>query len=337
MIRPRLAICDGDAVYCHRLDEYLHGNLKLSFEIFSFTDISILMDFCRNEEVSLLIISERMFGNLEKDMRSTLSKNVLVLDEGIGARDQNGEDSCDDTKIEHISKYQEASRIVDGIINLCASSPEDFKAVAAGTEASNANVIGFYTPISRCGQTTFARAMAKKFAEKGKTIFLSFESFSSLPHLLGIQKGEDITDIMYYTECERDKLGIFLEKVKCSKEGVDYIMPARTAAQLRDISFDKLCNLVEILTKEAGYEYVVMDLTDYPDGFLDICLLCRRIFTVVRDNPWDAYRQKVFEEVLIGSGYEEIKSKMTKVKLPDIRDKKVFNAFVNQILSGDSL
>ena len=39
MKKLKLAICDKDDIYCHRLDEYLRGNLKLSFDILSFTDL----------------------------------------------------------------------------------------------------------------------------------------------------------------------------------------------------------------------------------------------------------------------------------------------------------
>ncbi len=337
MIRPKLAICDSDAVYCHRLDEYLHGNLKLSFDIYSFTEVSILRDFAKNEEISLLIISEGLLQELNSGANKARFKNIMALDEGNGGVEFVEWSEDDNIRIEHVSKYQAASGIISGIIDICASFPEDFKGTATGSEGVTGNVLGFYTPISRCGQTTFARTMAKKLAERGKTIFLSFECFSSLPQLLGIQKDEDITDIMYYAECEKDKLSILLEKIKISKDGVDYIMPAKTAMQQRDISSEKLRNLLEMLTGEAGYEYVILDLTDYPEDFLDICLLCKKIFTVVRDSAGDAYRQKVFEEVLISSGYEVIKSRMVKIQLPDVRDKKAFNAYADQMLTGMEL
>ena len=338
MTRPKLAICDEDKVYCHRLDEYLHGNLNLSFDIFSFTDLTILTNFAKKEAISLLIISENLFNELCNSISVEIFKNIMILDESAAGGSYVREDLTDDNvKIEHLSKFQEASKIVGSIIELCAASPDDFLGVSTASGVVKGNIFGFFAPISKCGQTSFARLVAQKLAEKGKTIFLSFESFSALPQILGVSTEGDITDLLYFAECERTKLGIFLEKIKFSKDGVDYIMPAKSAMQLREIGCEKVRALLEVLTGEAGYEYVVLDLTDHPEGFLDICLLCRRIFTVIRNNPGDMYRQKVYEEVLIGSGYEEVKARTAKIQLPDYRDKRALGLCVDEVLKREAL
>jgi hypothetical protein len=315
---------------------YLHNNLKLSFEIFSFTDASILFDFAKEETISLLIISENLFPKFNKMAlnEAALFKNILVLDEGTGTLDEKLPDD-NDIKIVHVSKYQEASRIVDGIIEFCVDSPDEFGGASMKMTMTKGSIYGFYSPINKCGQTTLSREVAKKLSMKGKTIFLSFESFSSLPFMLGALGREDMTDLLYYAECERAKLGIYLEKIKVPKDGVDYILPARTSMQLKSISFEKMKNLLEILTHDMGYENVVLDMTNYPEGFLDILLLCKKIVTIVRENALDNFRQKQYEEVLMDSGYEEIRSKTQKILLPDMRDRRSFEACINSVIKGD--
>jgi hypothetical protein len=327
MTGQRLAICDGDSIYCHRLDEYLHGNLKLDFDIFSFTDPEILAEFANKTPVSLLIISGKLFDYLEENGKLDDFKNVLVLDETAEAgRVDHMADECG-VRIVHMSKYQEASRIVDSIIDFCVKSPEDFKGVGNKTGVEKGHIYGFYTPISGCGQTDLAISIARKLAQKSKVIFLSFESFSFLPEMLGVSPREDITDVIYYTECEKSKLPIYLEKIKETKDGIDFILPARTAQQIKDISFEKIKDLADVLIHEAGYEYVVMDLTEYPAGFLDILMLCDKVFTITGTGSRDTYRQKLYDEALVESGYGGIKAKTVFCQLPDNPDKKAFEKY----------
>ena len=339
MSKLKLAICDSDKTYCHRLNEYLRGNLKLSFDIISFTDTSILCSFEKDDPVSLLVISEALFHELKRNHQISKFGNILVLDEGGGeAEFLLQEDSDEDgARVKHISKYQEASRIVDGIIDFCVEYPDEFGVASVKASMTKGNIIGFYTPLGKCGQTTLAREVSKRFAAKGKTIFLSFESFSSLPYLLGDSKGEDMTDLLYYAECERQKLGLYLEKIKISRDGVDYILPARTSMQLKEISFEKLKDLLEILIQDAGYEYVILDMTDYPEGYLDILFMCKKVITIIRENPIDSSRQKQYEEILLDSGYEEIRSKTGKTVMPDPRDRKALEACVTELIKGDDL
>ncbi|MCR5556103.1 MAG: hypothetical protein K6F75_00900 [Butyrivibrio sp.] len=337
MNRLKLAICDKDEIYCHRLDEYFRGNLKLSFDILSFTDLSILCSFEKEDPISLLIISETLFRELKQKFWPMHLKNILVLDEGRGnGMEVSYEGLCEgEIRIVHASKYQEASKIVDSIIDFCVEHPDEFGVASINASVTKGNVIGFFSPIGKCGQTHLAREVAKNLAAKGKTIFLSFESFSSLPYLLGVSGKADMTDLLYYAECERSKISLFLEKIKISRDGVDYILPARTSMQLKDISFEKMKNLLEILTQDAGYEYVVLDMTDYPEGFLDILLMCKTVVTIIKDNQLDSFRQKQYEEILMGSGYEELRSKTKKILLSDMRDRKAFEACVLEVIKGE--
>ena len=332
----KLAICDSDSIYCHRLDEYLHGNLKLEFEIISFTDPEIFLEFAEKTPVSLLIVSEKIFESLEKSDRFSEFKNILVLDETAKAK-KDSDCDANGVRVERISKYQEASRIVDSIIDFCVKSPDDFKGVSTKSGVEEGHIYGFYTPISRCGQTLLAISLAKKLAQNSKVIFLSFESFSSLPEILGITQREDITDVMYFTECERNKLPVYLEKIKESKDGVDFILPARTAQQMRDISFEKIKDLTELLIHEAGYEYVILDMTEHPAGFLETLMLCDKVFTITRSNSLDMYRQKIFDETLVESGFGGIKAKSVLCQMPDMADKKAFERYLTGLTESEAV
>lgn len=338
MKRLRLAICDSDEIYCQRLYGYLKNNLNLSFDIFSFTDTGILQRFTEKEPVSLLVVTESMMYDLTESIRKKYFRNILVLDEEASPAGMLCESGAlEDVTIRHISKFQQASGIVDELIDFCAESSEDFRGLSTQMKMADCKVLGFYTPITKCGQTTMALRVADKLARKGSVLFLSFESFSSLSQLLGTNADQDITDLIYYAECENSKFGLYLEKIKKTVNGVDFILPAKTAMQIKEISFDKVKELLGLLSSSVGYDYVILDLTEYPEGFFDILTLCDRIFTISRSNLADSARLQQYEAVVRENGFGDIESRTVKCVLPDIRDKRGYETCLDQLLEQEVL
>lgn len=64
-------------------------------------------------------------------------------------------------------------------------------------------IIGNYSPIGRCMQTTFALSMGQILSKKHKTLYLNFESYSGFGYLLNREFASDLTDVLYYFNCEK--------------------------------------------------------------------------------------------------------------------------------------
>ncbi len=321
MSNPVLAVLDTDSIYCERLTEYLRNHLKLSFEIQAFTKPDCFEEYIRSNEVSLLVVTESC--SIPKSCR-----NVIVLDEDEG----HIPDSDGERNIRHISKYVPASTIVEKILEYCTDQTEGFAGLSVKQKAEDCRVLGFFTPISRCGQTAFALKMGEILSRKARTIYLSFESFSALSGMFPEESQEDITDLLYYADCERDKFCLYLEKIRKNKNGLDIIAPAKTAMQIKEISYEKVKELITLLTKQAGYEYIILDLKEYPDGFFEILNMCDVVYTVSRNNSSDHYRIGKYNQVLSENAYADIIAKTIKCSLPDLRDQMSFTAYVEEIL-----
>ena len=333
-----LALCDADETYCRRLYEYLKNNLKLSFDIFSFTKIRDLQSFAENSRINLLVISESLSYELSDLVRRRLFKNILILDEGISDHSFLAEEGCDgDGKVKHISKFQSATGIMGALIDFCTDTPDSFNYISTRVKLGKSKILGFYTPLTRCGQTTMAIKTAELLSKEGRDVFLSFESFSSLPGMLGVEPGQDITDLFYYAECERSKLGLYMEKIKKTVGGVDYIMPAKTADQVRDLGNAKIKELLEILTSEMGYDFVILDMTEYPEGFMDILSMCHKVITITGESDLDAIRLRAYDTVLRENDLGEIESKTVKCRLQGAGQKRIFDGAVRELLLKEGL
>ena len=324
-----LAVFDRDEVYCERLTEYLRSHLKLTFEIHTFTDGKELLAYLNNNRVSLLVASQSSFEETDKEKILDGCGKVMILDE----EDLSGGDFDDQAAdAVRISKYLPAAAIVDKVLEICTSEPDSFSGLGISVKAQRVRIYGLYTPISRCGQSSFAIKMGEMLSAKERTILLSFESFSSLTSMFEQESPEDITDLLYYADCEREKFGLYLERIKRTVNGLDYIAPARTAMELKEISYEKLRELVKLLSEVAGYENIILDLKDYPDGFFDILKMCDVVVTIARNNQSDQYRLGRYNKVLVENDYEEVCAKTIKCTLPDIKDRMSFARCAGEIL-----
>ncbi len=318
MKRVKLAVCDQDRMYCSRLCEYLRDNLELSFDIHSFTDAIKLREFSERNPVKLLVISEETLGEIDSPEIGKSFPNIIVLDEESCS--QAVAEGRDNPHRRYVSKFLPASEIRDSVIDLCMDIPEDFSELGVKRAGAGCKVIGFYTPLSRSGQTSLAISMGELLAREKKTIFLSFESFSSLPDIIGCEPESDITDLLYYSDCERDKFCLYLEKIKLSRNGLDYVAPARTSLQVRELRSSRVMDLVELLSGEAGYENIIMDLKEYPEDFFEVLSLCDVIYTLNRNTGQDQYRMGRYNQILAQNGYEDILSKTVKCHMPGYRE-----------------
>ena len=336
---PVLAVCDRDKNYCIRLSEYLRRNSALSFNIQAFTDIGQLNNYLEKEKAALLVISESAYESEGKDIKDV--ENLLILtDEGKSVSDLNESDGtsylrdyrAQDMKIYRISKFVPAKEILQKVLDICTGNPGAFSDLKVRGAGERAKVFGFFTPISRSGQTTLAIKMGEELAKRGKTVFISLESFSSVGEKFGDGETENLTDLLYYADCERDKFAIYLERIKKSSAGLDYILPPVTAMQIKEIGKERLSDLIDLLGREGGYENIVLDIKEYASDFFEILSMCDVLYTIVRKGRNDEYRLGLYNRALAESGCEEIIAGTLKCSPPDHADRASYENFVRALI-----
>lgn len=330
MNRVNLAVCDRDEMYCTRLCEYLRDHLELSFDIHSFTEADKLLGFSEENRIHLLIISEQVLATIDRDRSHKPFRNIIVLDEENPA--QRVAEEQEPGRIKYVNKYMPAAKIIDSVLDFCTDAPDEFSDLGVKRNGARCSVIGFFTPLSRTGQTSLAISMGEMLAKEKKTMFLSFESFSSLPGILGVEPESDITDLLYYSGCEKEKFCLYLEKIKFTRNGLDYVAPAGTSQQIREFKSTRITELIDLLAREAGYEYIILDLKEYPEDFFDVLALCDVIYSLNRSSQQDQYRMGSYNRILAQNGYEDILSKTVKCGLPGGKDLSQVNELAAKLL-----
>ncbi len=303
MVKKVLALCDKEENYIRRLADYLEKKKMQPFVIRAFTDIGQLKRFLDRGEIELLLIAESSY---EEEIRDFPIKHTLILNE---SGNQAGRE------VKNINKYQSSENIFQAVMNSYAENEGEItQRMATGNRMK---LIGNYSPIGRCMQTTFALSIGQILAKKHKTLYLNFESYSGFGYLLNREFPADITDVLYYFNCEKEKLAYRLEGMIQTLNGLDYVPPVMSYQDLAEIKGQDWIELFREIEKISAYEYLVLDLSDQMKGLFDILRECFRIFTIIKEDGFAEAKMRQYETVIHMMNYEEIALKTKKWMLPE--------------------
>ncbi|MCL2717861.1 MAG: hypothetical protein FWE14_03670 [Lachnospiraceae bacterium] len=305
-----LAVCDTEADYAYRMVEVLKARKDLHFDIHVFTDLMKLLAFGLVDEIECLLITESAYEEKVKELNIP---HVFILSEtGI---EKGNVLSREENHFYNINKYQAA----DNIVNDMLAYYVDIKVVLPRKLLQNGNqakIIGVYSPVKRCLQTTFSLTLGQILAKQGKSLYLNYESFSGFGQITGRNFRADITDMMYLFECVKEKFIYKLNTITENVNGLDFIAPAAIYPDLMNIPGKRWTELLKELREQGDYEYIILDLTDYVDGLLHILKECDWIYTITKGDFYAAAKMEQYERLLAELKLEGVMSKTQKLNLP---------------------
>lgn len=302
MAQKILAVCDKEEKYLYRLVECLENRELLPFSICAFTNERALRKFSSKTEIELLLIAE---GSYVEEIKQLPITHILILNE---SGNEAGEG------IKNINKYQSAEGIFREIMeNYMGNAQEAPRRLQSGSQMK---IIGNYTPVRRCLQTTFALTMGQILAKEHKVLYMNFESYSGLSYLLNREFSLDITDVLYYFNCEREKLAYRLAGMVQSINGMDFIPPAVSYQDLCGVTGEQWLHLFREVEASTSYEYLILDLSEQMNGLFNILRQCFKVYTITREDGFAAAKIKQYEAMLCMSDYEDVTAKTKKWSLP---------------------
>lgn len=305
MEKPIMAICDRQAAYTSQLISMFQEKKELPFEIHGFTKNENLQEFCRDHKIALLIISE-------PDYREELQKKeidqILVLQEGVGTVPEH---------VATVNKFQPAGMLYREIMRVYGESEKIVP--FQGAKKGKVQLIGVYSPIHSCMQTTFTLTAGQLLAKRKKTLYLNFECFSGFETLFGRNFGGNLTDILYYYDCAREKLAYKLESIVQKMGGLYFVPPAGSFEDFRDIREEEWISIITEMAKAGGYETVLLDLTEQVRGLYGLLEICDKVYTMVRDDRMSRAKLAQYELMLEMGPGRKILEKTGKCRLPVLK------------------
>ena len=298
-----LAIFDSEERYAYRLMEFISGKTNLPFEIYVFTDGRKFFSCSRIKDIECLLISENAY---KQEVETLNIPHIIILSES-------GENL--NKALHHINKYQSCETILHEIM-VYYSDRSKAVSTALRTGLKKMKIIGVYTPVGRCLQTTFSLTLGQMLARSYKTLYLNFEIYSGFARMMSKNFDSDISDLMYYFSCAREKLAYRMQSMIETVNGLDFIPPADIYQNLAGIRGSQWIDLFQEIEKSSEYEYMILDLSDGILDLWDVLRECDYIYTISREDGAALAKIEQYEKALESMNYGDINARTTKWKLP---------------------
>lgn len=304
-----MAVCDTEEGYAFRMAEYLLEKVKLPYTVHLFTAVEELERFAGREEIEVLLIAESAWKLLKEEYVRKQVAQLFILQE---SETQTAADLC------CISKHQSPEKVVQAILEGLAEG-DGWKGCFVTSDVA-AKMIGIYSPIKRCLQTSFALTLGQLLAKEHKTLYLNFEMYSGLGEILRREYQTDMMDVVYYFQSARDKLALRLPSIIQSAGGLDYIPPMQYALGIREVPGEQWLTLCQDIATIGEYEYLILDLDDGMEGLFELLKNCHRIYTITREDPFAQAKLRQYEQMLLANELDEIADKTVKCRFPIFKE-----------------
>lgn len=301
-----LAIFDGEESYAYRLMDFISEKEKVPFEIHVFTKQDRFYSYAEKEEIECLLISENAY---QPRIETLKIPHIIILSESGGNLNR---------ALCHVNKYQSCENVLREVMAYYADQAKCSANIMRITN-KKMRIIGIYTPVTRCLQTTFTFTLGQMLARQYKTLYLNFEAYSGFAQMLGRTFKNNISDLAYYFSCTRDKLFYQMESMVECVGGLDFIPPAEIYQSLQSIRGMQWIDLFGEIEKVSEYEFLLLDLSDCVLDLWEILKNCDVIYTIVREDPPAQAKLEQYEKVLEGMKCSDITAKTRKWKLPVFR------------------
>ncbi|MCR5654540.1 MAG: hypothetical protein K6G07_02745 [Lachnospiraceae bacterium] len=318
-MEPVLAILDTDERYVRRLSAAMEKQQKIPFRIMGFSKAEAAMEYAMTQKISFLLVEEGCWEESKTYFPLRHLNEIILL-----VKERSREEEVFETEegaIHAICKYQSGEDIVNKILKICLEYGDE-KAIASALTGSghHARVIGIYTPIGRCLQTSFSLMYCKLMAVEHKVLYMNFEVFAGFREWFQREYKTDLMDLMYYLDDSREKFLLKLASLSERFDGFSYIPPALSFEDFTHVEEEQWIELIRLVAESGEYEVLVLDLGDQMRGLIRILERCDKVYTLARGDALSKMKLNDFEDALRLSGRESVIAKMTKCQLPIFQD-----------------
>lgn len=296
-----LAVYDVEPQYAARFAEVTNQKDTIPFTVMAFTSFEKLKEYVVEHQVEVLLVSSQV---AKEAVELLPVEKIMILNEGEAVT----------IKDEHpgIYKYQSSEAILREVMaHYGADSVKDINFKPMG----KTQVMGVYSPISRCLKTSFALTLGQLLAAERRVLYVNLESFSGFGALMGEKYSGDLSDVLYFYKQGNGSM-IRLKSVVYHLGQMDYIPPVQYPEDLNQADAAEMAAVLSQIAESGGYDVLVLDTGNYGRQVEELLELCDVIYMPVKEDGISVSKIQEFEEYLELSGRREIQEKIVKLKLP---------------------
>lgn len=304
-----IAIFDSEADYALKLSEYFNRKSGLNYSVSVFTDYDSFMGYFTNHFIDILLISEEFCSYLDhfRDIQ-----NIFILTEG-------NMDSLF-SEYDSLYKYQPTENILRDVMSCYASSaPVSCKVSAA---LSPADIIGVYSPVKRCGKTSFALSYGCIRSLSEDCLYLNLEEYSGFSYFTEEPFVGDLSDLLYFYRQNPANIDKKLVALSHTYHNLKYIPAMNFSYDIKNMETTDLTALISSISELGNYKAIILDISDSLKDVIGLLKICTKIYM---PTTTDGISTNKIDEFFKSTGdicEEDLKKKAEILTLPyiDIHD-----------------
>ena len=304
-----LLLCDSEEEYVQLFAEFVRRHREYPWVPRVYTDVQELLEQESGTEAALLLVAEHIYRE-ELEAIGT-GKTVILNESGVLHWDN----------LTNINKYQSADMVLQELLEVYLEIPAEQAPILPGRAhgGQGTGLIGIYSPVRRCSQTSFALAMSQLLATKHPTLYLNFEFYVGCPELLPDNQTRDLADLLYFLSAEKEQFRLRMQTMVQQRDGLTFIPPMKAGQNLLTVTGDEWLSLLQKIVRLGKYKYVVLDLSESMQGLFDILRMCDRVYTLTAEDKVARCKLQQYEQALKIYEYDDVLAKTRKCMLPKLR------------------
>lgn len=299
-----LVLCDTEEEYAHLLTEFLRKHQDLPWKIHTYTDVDELLK-AEKMPFEMLVVSESAYCETIQTLQPL---RLVILNESGVMKWEN---------IHYVDKYQRAEEVLRGLLQVYMEVAD--AGLPRIRKDFNTTFIGNYSPVHRNLQTSLALTISQLLAREHPTLYLNFEFYAGVPELLPDMQTLDMADLLYFLNAEKEKFRLRMQTMLKHIGSLDYIPPMKSGQNLLAVTAEEWMNLFQKIEELGEYEYVVLDLSESMQGLFDILRMCKKVFTLTREDRIARSKLLQYEHLLALYKYEDVLGKTERLSPPRIQ------------------
>lgn len=299
-----LVLCDPEEEYAQLMTDYLKKQKDLPWELRTYTNVQELLAG-ELETAALLVIAESAYV---EEFQQFAPTRLVVLSESGLMRWEN---------IIYVDKYQKAENVLRVLLETYMEIADN--PLPRLQKNCKTVFIGNYSPVHRSMQTSMALTLSQLLAKEHATLYLNFEHYAGIAELVPDMQTHDMADLLYFLNSENEKFRLRLQAMLRHIGSLDYIPPMKSGQNLLTVTPAEWLKLFQKIEELGEYEYVVLDLSESMQGLFQILRLCKKIFTVTREDRIARSKLLQYEQLLSLCECRDVLEKTRQLSLSHIR------------------
>ncbi|MCD7709403.1 MAG: hypothetical protein LUI02_05965 [Clostridiales bacterium] len=300
MNRIRLGVCIADHEYCDRITLCLAKHYREQLELHMFSEPEMLWESAEGLDAILM-------GDCGvKKIRTDIGKAVFYLCDEEPAQEPEGD-------VFFVEKYQEVNKIVDEIMRHVG---EEIESVQQGTGLTRkSRALAVYSLSENEYQLPLAVTLASILSENEHVLLLDLQENSGISQIAGTEGSAGLEELLVMAESGRYSSGRMLSCIG-HVDGTDYVYPADNTECLCETSASTYQSLIQVLSREMGYQTIILNLGSRFMGFFDALDACQEVYLVRGHGGLAQWRQREFMSEAERHGGEELVGKIREIDVP---------------------